>query len=457
MKWICWPSMSVRKCGQRLNRVFLRAPVERRAPVVAEVLQVREVGAVVPAASRESGRASACGRAGRGGRRAPPREPRRGTVGCRRPCARTYPPTRPGAPPCAASIATRLRYDEYQTIAATIATGAADERSTRSATRSTTSSRCRRARTPSRGTATRRSRPRMPSDEREDREHHEADEDEQLRPADGHASSLHAWPSTRSHRSASTARSRSSPARAPGSARASHGCSTPPARASCSRRGAPNGSKRSPVELRDAHVVPCDLAEDGAPAALVAATLAHYGRVDVLVNNAGTSEPTPALDETTDHFAATLRVNLVAPFELARECARAMIESGDGGTIVNVASIWGLVGVGQIPEAGYAASKGGLVNLTRELAAQWARRGVRVNCLAPGWFRTRDDRRPDVRRRERGTLDAPAHADGPRRRRARARRRAALPRERREQLRDRPGRSASTAAGPRSEEKAPSV
>ena len=61
---------------------------------------------------------------------------------------------------------------------------------------------------------------------------------------------------------------------------------------------------------------------------------------------------------------------------------------GDGGSIVNVASIWGLVGVGQIPEAGYAASKGGLVNLTRELAAQWARKGVRVNCLAPGWFRT---------------------------------------------------------------------
>ena len=58
------------------------------------------------------------------------------------------------------------------------------------------------------------------------------------------------------------------------------------------------------------------------------------------------------------------------------------------GSIVNVASIWGMVGVGQIPDAGYAASKGGLVNLTRELATQWARRGVRVNALAPGWFRS---------------------------------------------------------------------
>jgi len=142
------------------------------------------------------------------------------------------------------------------------------------------------------------------------------------------------------------------------------------------------------AELRDAHVVGCDLSLHGAPEALVTATLAHYGRVDVLVNNAGTSLPTPALDETTENFTATLRVNLVAPFELARECARAMIAAQTGGAIINVASIWGLVGVGQIPEAGYAASKGGLVNLTRELSAQWARRGVRVNCLALGWFRS---------------------------------------------------------------------
>lgn len=141
-------------------------------------------------------------------------------------------------------------------------------------------------------------------------------------------------------------------------------------------------------ELHDAHAVTCDLTDDGAPAALVAGAVERYGRVDVVVNNAGVSDPTPALDESTAHFRATLQLNLVAPFELAREAARVMVGDDRGGTIVNVASIWGLVGVGQIPEAGYAASKGGLVNLTRELAAQWARRGVRVNCLAPGWFRS---------------------------------------------------------------------
>jgi NAD(P)-dependent dehydrogenase (short-subunit alcohol dehydrogenase family) len=131
-----------------------------------------------------------------------------------------------------------------------------------------------------------------------------------------------------------------------------------------------------------------DVTDPEAPARIVAECERRFGRVDVLVNNAGTSEPTPAFDQTTEKFAATLRVNLVAPFELARECARAMIATESRGTIVNVASIWGLVGVGQVPEAGYAASKGGLVNLTRELSAQWVRRGVRVNCLAPGWFRS---------------------------------------------------------------------
>lgn len=140
------------------------------------------------------------------------------------------------------------------------------------------------------------------------------------------------------------------------------------------------------AELTDAHAVPCDLSAPGAPAALVAATVERYGQVDVLVNNAGVSGTTPALDETDEHFRHTLAVNLVAPFELAREAARSMIASGRGGSIVNIASLWGLVGVGQIPDAGYAASKGGLVNLTRELAAQWARKGVRVNAIAPGWF-----------------------------------------------------------------------
>jgi NAD(P)-dependent dehydrogenase (short-subunit alcohol dehydrogenase family) len=141
-------------------------------------------------------------------------------------------------------------------------------------------------------------------------------------------------------------------------------------------------------ELRDAHAVECDLAAPDAPADLVATTLRDHGRIDVLVNNAGVDHIEAALDQPDGAFQRELTVNLVAPFELARLTARAIVDAGGRGSIVNIVSIWGLVGVGQIPDAGYAASKGGLVSVTRELAAQWARRGVRVNALAPGWFRS---------------------------------------------------------------------
>lgn len=138
-------------------------------------------------------------------------------------------------------------------------------------------------------------------------------------------------------------------------------------------------------ELSDAHAVAADLTVEDQARRVVPETLERYGRVDVLVNNAGVGEVMPALEESTDHFRRICELNLVAPFALARDAARAMIEA-EGGSIVNIASILGLVGNGQIPEASYHASKGGLVNLTRELAAQWARRGVRVNALAPGYF-----------------------------------------------------------------------
>ncbi|HEX4492382.1 MAG TPA: SDR family oxidoreductase [Acidimicrobiia bacterium] len=141
-------------------------------------------------------------------------------------------------------------------------------------------------------------------------------------------------------------------------------------------------------ELPDALVMPGDITAADMPARLVDAALDRYGRLDVVVNNAGASDPVPALDEPSDHFRATVDLDLIAPFEVARAAARAIVERGARGSIVNVASIWGVVGVGQIPEAGYAASKGGMINLTRELAAQWARQGVRVNALAPGWFHT---------------------------------------------------------------------
>jgi NAD(P)-dependent dehydrogenase (short-subunit alcohol dehydrogenase family) len=136
----------------------------------------------------------------------------------------------------------------------------------------------------------------------------------------------------------------------------------------------------------DALPVAQDLAQVDEVGAVVDQALEHYGRVDVLVNNAGMVDVHPAEDEPLEEFRRVVDVNLVAPFALSQHAARAMLNGGEGGAIVNVASVLGLVGVGQIPQAGYAASKGGIVNLTRELSAQWSRKGVRVNAIAPGWF-----------------------------------------------------------------------
>jgi hypothetical protein len=135
----------------------------------------------------------------------------------------------------------------------------------------------------------------------------------------------------------------------------------------------------------DALPLPTDLSDANQRDAVVQQAIDTYGRVDVLVNNAGMVDAEPAIDEAVETFTDVIEVNLIAPFALAKTAAKAMLENG-GGAIVNVASILGLRGVGQIPQAGYAASKGGIVNLTRELGAQWARKGIRVNAIAPGWF-----------------------------------------------------------------------
>lgn len=128
-----------------------------------------------------------------------------------------------------------------------------------------------------------------------------------------------------------------------------------------------------------------DVRDPAAVSALVERAVEEFGSLDIMVNNAGIASARPAEDETTEAFADVLNVNLSAVFSGCREAARVMLAQGSG-SIINVASVLGLTGSWRIPDAAYCASKGGVVNLTRELGAQWARRGVRVNAIAPGWF-----------------------------------------------------------------------
>ena len=145
------------------------------------------------------------------------------------------------------------------------------------------------------------------------------------------------------------------------------------------------------AELGEAGVevlaVACDVTDSSQVEALKDACLERFGKVDILVNNAGTTEVTPAEKETEEKFLRVIDVNLNGVFYCAQRFGGVMLEAGQG-SIINVSSVFGLVGSGSIPQAAYAASKGAVVNMTRELAAQWARRGVRVNGIAPGFFRS---------------------------------------------------------------------
>ena len=115
------------------------------------------------------------------------------------------------------------------------------------------------------------------------------------------------------------------------------------------------------------------------------ATLTKFKRVDALVNNAGISNISPALDTSTEKYRQVLEVNLVAPFILAKTFGKIMLDAGSG-AIVNVASVAGLQGVAD--RSAYNASKHGLIGLTRTLAVEWGARGVRVNAVCPGWVKT---------------------------------------------------------------------
>ena len=134
--------------------------------------------------------------------------------------------------------------------------------------------------------------------------------------------------------------------------------------------------------------LPCDVADASQVARMAGRSIDHFGRVDVLVNNAGIdSEGSPFAERIADRdFAETVRVNLLGVWHCTRILGTEMIADGGGGSIINISSIGGLGGSKAMMSPGYSAAKAGVVNLTQNIAANWADRGVRVNCIAPGYF-----------------------------------------------------------------------
>lgn len=134
----------------------------------------------------------------------------------------------------------------------------------------------------------------------------------------------------------------------------------------------------------------CDVSNPNDVQAAVDLTLQRFEKIDILINNAGITWGAPAEEMPLDKWRKVLDINLTGAFLFCQKVGRHMLARGSG-SIINVASIAGLVGTkgGGHPIVGYVASKGGMLAMTRELAAAWAPRGVRVNAIAPGFFPSR--------------------------------------------------------------------
>lgn len=136
---------------------------------------------------------------------------------------------------------------------------------------------------------------------------------------------------------------------------------------------------------RRAMTVTGDMADKDAPALIVEGTIKHFGRLDILINNAGTIARAPAVDYLEEMWSTVIEVNLSSVFRLSQAAGRRMIEQGSG-KIVNIASLLSFQGGITVPA--YTASKSGVAGLTKALANEWAKFNINVNAIAPGYMVT---------------------------------------------------------------------
>jgi 2-deoxy-D-gluconate 3-dehydrogenase len=155
-----------------------------------------------------------------------------------------------------------------------------------------------------------------------------------------------------------------------------------------------HGNTRSPESTCEriksaggvAHATAGDLSKPETARSLVEQTLEQFGRIDILVNNAGAIRRAPAVDYSEEDWTTVIEVNLSSVFRLSQLAGKQMIDNGRGGKIVNIASLLSFQGGITVPA--YAASKGGVAQLTKALANEWAKHGINVNAIAPGYMRT---------------------------------------------------------------------
>ena len=139
---------------------------------------------------------------------------------------------------------------------------------------------------------------------------------------------------------------------------------------------------------RKAFAVALDVHSQDSIKNMVAESIAHYGKIDILVNNAGCNVRKPALDVSWDEWNLILNTNLRGTFFVAQEVARHMVDA-EYGRIINIGSVTSVAGYAGLGP--YCASRGGVKQLTMSLADDWGPHGVTVNCLAPGWFKTKQN------------------------------------------------------------------